>query len=246
MNVTVTAPEQIFVRGRGLDAELGGKVVLNGTLADLQPVGGFELRRGTFSLAGQTLNFSKGEVSFVGDGITDPSLDFVANATNGTVLATLEITGTAKAPKIILSSTPELPQDEVLAQLLFGKSASQLGPFELAQIAAALASLTGVAPGAADPLGGVRQALGLDRLSVGTDAAGNAALQAGRYVARGVYVGVQQGVSGSSQAQVQVDLLKGLKLKGTVGDGSVPSGSQTITPDNDPGSSVGLTYQFEY
>ncbi len=246
MDVTINAPEQIFVRGRGLDAELGGRVHLQGTLANLQPSGGFELRRGTFSLAGQTLNFSKGEVSFVGDGLTDPSLDFVANANNGTILATLEITGTAKAPKITLTSNPELPQDEVLAQLLFGKSASQLGPFELAQIAAALASLTGVAPGAADPLGGVRQALGLDRLSIGSTASGSPALQAGRYVSRRVYVGVQQGVSGGSQAQVQVDLLKGLKLQGTVGTGGQPTGSETITPENDPGSSVGLTYQFEY
>jgi translocation and assembly module TamB len=246
MNVTVNAPEQIFVRGRGLDAELGGQVHLQGTLANLQPSGGFHLRRGTFSLAGQTLTFSKGEVSFAGDGLTDPSLDFVANANNGTIVATLEISGTAKAPKITLSSSPELPQDEVLAQLLFGKSASSLGPFELAQIAAALASLTGVAPGAADPLGGVRQALGLDRLSIGSTASGSPALQAGRYISRRVYVGVQQGVSGGSQAQVQVDLLKGLKLQGTVGTGGTTSGSQTITPDNDPGSSVGLTYQFEY
>jgi translocation and assembly module TamB len=246
MNVTVNAPEQIFVRGRGLDAELGGQVHLQGTLADLQPSGGFQLRRGTFSLAGQTLTFSKGEVSFVGDGLTDPSLDFVANANNGTILATLEISGTAKAPKITLSSSPELPQDEVLAQLLFGKSASSLGPFELAQIAAALASLTGVAPGAADPLGSVRQALGLDRLSIGSTVSGSPALQAGRYVSRRVYVGVQQGVSGGSQAQVQVDLLKGLKLQGTVGTGGPTTGSETITPDNDPGSSVGLTYQFEY
>ncbi len=246
MNVTVNAPEQIFVRGRGLDAELGGRIHLLGTLANLQPSGGFELRRGTFSLAGQTLTFSKGEVSFVGNGLTDPSLDFVANANNGTIVATLEISGSADAPKITLSSSPELPQDEVLAQLLFGKSASSLGPFELAQIAAALASLTGVAPGAADPLGGVRQALGLDRLSIGSTASGSPALQAGRYISRRVYVGVQQGVSGGSQAQVQVDLLKGLKLQGTVGTGGTTTGSQTITPDNDPGSSVGLTYQFEY
>jgi translocation and assembly module TamB len=246
MNVTVSAPQQIFVRGRGLDAELGGKIHLGGTLADLHPSGGFGLRRGTFSLAGQTLTFTKGEVSFAGDGIADPSLDFIATAVSGSVLATLEITGTAKAPKIILSSSPDLPQDEILAQLLFGKSASSLGPFELAQIAAALASLTGVAPGATDPLGGVRQALGLDRLSIGSTASGSPALQAGRYVARGVYVGVQQGVSGGSQAQVQIDLLKGLKLQGTVGTGGATTGSQTIDPSNDPGSSVGLTYQFEY
>jgi translocation and assembly module TamB len=247
MDVTVDAPEQIFVRGRGLDSELGGRIHIQGTLADLQPSGGFQLRRGTFSLAGQTLDFSKGDVSFAGDGLTDPSLDFIANATNGSVTATLEISGTAKAPKITLSSSPELPQDEVLAQLLFQRSASTLSPFELAEVAAALASLTGVAPGAGDPLGSVRAALGLDRLSVGSGANGSPALEAGRYVARGVYVGVKQGISGDSQAQVQVDLTKGLKLQGTVGaGGGATTGAAGADPNNDPGSSVGLTYQFDY
>jgi translocation and assembly module TamB len=248
LDLTVDAPEQIFVRGRGLDAELGGKVHLAGSTTNLQPSGGFNLRRGTFSLAGQTLSFSKGEVGFAGAGLTDPSIDFVANSTNGSITATLEVAGTARAPKITLTSIPELPQDEVLAQLLFGRSASSLGPFELAQIAAALASLTGVAPGAGDPLGGVRQALGLDRLSVASGTKGGPALEAGRYVARNVYVGVRQGAAGGdSQAQVQVDLMKGLKLQGTVGTSSrTTTGSTTYDPTGDSGSSIGLTYQFEY
>jgi len=248
LDLTLDAPEEIFVRGRGLDAELGGRVHMGGTLADLRPSGGFEMRRGIFSLAGQTLTFTKGTVGFIGAGIADPAIDFVATASNGGILATLEVTGTASAPKIVLSSVPELPQDEVLAHLLFGRSASSLSPFELAQIAAALASLTGVAPGAADPLGGVRQALGLDRLSVGSGANGAPALEAGRYVARGVYVGVKQGVSGAdTQAQVQVDLTRGLKLQGTVGTGhGAAAGSTTVDPNSDSGSSLGLTYQFEY
>ena len=244
LNLTLRAPEQIFVRGRGLDAELGGTVHVGGTLAHPLPNGGFHLRRGTFSLAGTTLTFGQGEISFNGAGLTDPSLDLQATTSNATTTATLTVGGTARAPKITLSSVPELPQDEILAQLLFNRSANQLGPFQLAEIAAALASFSGVAPGAADPLAGVRGTLGLDRLSVGSDSNGNATVEAGRYVARNVYVGARQAASGTgSQAVVQVDIAKGLKLQGTVGNGT-SSATGSNTESN--ATSIGLQYQFEY
>jgi translocation and assembly module TamB len=241
--LTIEVPRQIFVRGRGLDAELGGRVRLAGTAANPKPLGSFELRRGQFSLAGQTLAFTKGRVSFNGGSLTNPSLDFTVSSTNGNITAELNIGGTVSNPKITLSSTPELPQDEVLAQLLFGRSASSLSPLEIAQIASALAELTGVTSGGINPLGKVRKALGLSQLSVGTGAAGKPTLEAGRYVAPNVYVGVEQGASaGSTRGKVQVDLTKRLKLEATVGTGS---GSATGAA-GEAASSVGITYQFEY
>ena len=109
----------------------------------------------------------------------------------------------------------------MLAQLLFKRSASSLSPFELASIAGALASLTGAGPDVGNPLESLRKDFGLDRLSVGSGAGGSASLQAGRYVAPGVFVGAKQGTSGAStQGLVQVDLYKGLKLQGTVGTGA--------------------------
>ncbi len=65
------------------------------------------------------------------------------------VTATVKITGLADAPKIELSSTPELPQDEILARLLFGEPASQLTALQVVQIGAALASLSGGGGGSA-------------------------------------------------------------------------------------------------
>ena len=73
-------------------------------------------------------------------------------------------------------------------------------------------------------------------------------MQAGRYIARGVYVGAQQSASGGgTQATIQVDIAKGLKLQGTAGTGS-PSATGTggVPGASSTGSSVGLTYQFEY
>ena len=246
LNVDIRAPQQVFVRGRGLDAELSGRLHVGGTAAAPRPEGGFAMRRGDISVAGQTLTFATGKVGFDGSGKIDPTLDFVANNTTAGVVATLAVTGYASDPKIVLSSVPQLPQDEVLSHLLFGQSAASLGPFQLASIAAALAQLTGVTGGGFDPLGAVRQGLGLDRLSVGGGSGGSgAAVQAGKYVARGVYVGAKQATSGGgTQATVQIDITKGLKLESSVGTGG--GSAQGSSADGSNGTNIGVTYQFEY
>ncbi|HEX4191621.1 MAG TPA: translocation/assembly module TamB domain-containing protein, partial [Stellaceae bacterium] len=250
IDLTIDAPEQVFVRGHGLDAEMGGQLHISGNSTALQIAGGFDLRHGDFTLAGQTLNFTTGRVAFDGYGLQsklDPTLDFVAQSTANGVTATLNITGYADQPKIRLSSSPDLPQDEILAQLLFGQSVKQLTPFQVVQIAQAVAAISGIGS-ASDPLAGVRKGLGLDRLSVGaaSGTSPGATVEAGKYVANGVYVGTKQGTSGGTQAQVQIDLTKHLKLETQLGTGGQPATGSAVTPDNDPGSSVGLTYQFEY
>jgi translocation and assembly module TamB len=249
LDIAVDAPSNIFVRGHGLDTELGGTLHIGGVATAPAIAGGFDMRRGDFSLAGTTLNFSKGSVGFNGTGVQhkiDPTLNFEADSYQGGITATLKITGYADAPKIALSSVPDLPQDEVLAHLLFGQSMKQLSAIQIAEIGAALAEISGVT-GGGNPLDSVRKGLGLDRLSVGggTNGAG-ASVEAGRYVAKGVYVGAKQATSGAggTQAEVQIDLTRHLKLQTTLGTGG--GSTQGATPENDPGSSLGLSYQFEY
>jgi translocation and assembly module TamB len=243
LNLTLDAPQQVFIRGRGLDAELGGTIHVHGTSAKPIPDGGLQLRRGTLSVIGTTLNFTEGTIDFNGAGIADPALHFVATSTTATIVATLTVSGSAKDPKITLSSVPELPQDEILAQLLFNTSTSKLSPLQLAQIAAALASLSGATSGG-DPLESLRNTFGLDRLSVGSNSTGSPTLEAGRYLARGVYVGAKQSSSGTgTQATVQVDIAKGLKLETTAGSGSTSATGSASSAD---AASVGLTYRFEY
>ncbi len=246
----VDAPSGIFVRGHGLDSELGGKLQVAGTTAAPQISGAFNLRRGDISVAGTTLTFSKGEVGFDGTSVTnkiDPTLNFVADSTSGGVTATLTVGGYADKPTIKLSSVPDLPQDEVLAHLLFGTSVKNLSAVQIAEIASALAELSGVTGGGSDPLGAVRKGLGLDRLSVGggSGSGSGATIEAGRYVARGVFIGAKQATSGGgTAAEVQIDITKRLKAKAQLatGGGTV----QGATPDNDPGSTIGLSYQFDY
>jgi len=247
LDLTVDAPRAVFVRGRGLEAEVGGELRVGGTTATPQISGGFDLRRGIFDLAGTSLTFTSGKVTFNGTGLRqkiDPMLAFEAESTSGGVTAKLNVTGYADAPKITLTSQPDLPQDEILARLLFGTSVKQLSALQIAQIGAALVSLTGVGGGGVNPLLEARKSLGLDRLAVGSTPTGGTNVEAGRYVSSRVYVGAKQSTSGSTQAKVEVDLTKRLKVQATVGTGGTTA--QGITPDNDPGSSIGLTYQFEY
>ncbi len=244
LDVTVDAPEQIFIRGRGLNAELGGRIHIGGTMTNPQPSGALNLRRGTLSIIGTTLNFTSGLIDFNGAGLANPALKFVAQSVNSTLVATMTVSGDVKHLKIDLSSVPDMPQDEILAQMLFNTDSSKLSPLQLAQIAAALAQLSGATSGIGDPLDKLRSSLGLDRLTVGSDSSGNPTLEAGRYISRRVYVGARQGTSGgSAQSTIQVDLTKGLKLEATAGSGQTTATGATSSSD---AASVGLRYQFEY
>ena len=106
LNLTINV-DQMLVAGHGLDAELAGAIQVHGTAANPQPSGGLKLQRGTFDAVGQSLRFSEGSVDFIGAGISDPALHFVANTTSNNIVATLTVGGTARHPKITLSSVPE-------------------------------------------------------------------------------------------------------------------------------------------
>jgi translocation and assembly module TamB len=255
LDLALHSPREILVQGRGLNAELGGDLHITGTTDNPLISGGFQLIRGTFALAGSNLNFTAGTVSFNGAGLKhkiDPTLDFTAQTIVVDATTTLHITGLSDAPQFELSSTPSLPQDEILARLLFGVSASQLTALQLAQIGVGLATLGGIGGGGPNPLARVQKALGLDRLSVGsastTGATGTqstgASLEAGRYISNRVFVGARQSTTGFSQAEVDVDLSQHLKLQTRLGNGTATT--QGTTPENDPGSSIGIKYQFEY
>lgn len=250
LDLTITSSGQIFVRGRGLEAEFEGDLKIGGRSSSPQVSGGLNMRRGTMTLGSATLTFQSGKISFNGQALRrrlDPSLDLVAQTEGNGITATLKITGTASRPKIELSSTPTLPQDEILAQLLFQKSVKSLSALELAGVAQAAATLSG--GGGFDPVGTVRQSLGLDRLAVGSDSnssgIGSTSVEAGKYVLRNVYVAAKQDMAGGTRAIVQVDIIRNLKAQAQMSTGP-RAASTASTPLHDNGDSIGLSYQFEY
>jgi translocation and assembly module TamB len=228
LDINLNAPNQIFIRGRGLDAEVGGSVRLTGPITDIQPVGGFSLNRGRLSILGQRITFQSGEVTLVGD--LDPFLNFVAETEGEGITVYVTVSGRASDIAVSFSSSPALPQDEVLSRLIFNRSMSELSPLQLAKLASAAASLVG--GGGNDLVDSLRGAAGLDDLDIVTDDSGNVAVQAGAYIQDNVYLGVQAGANGQNKVTINLDVTNDLKVTGAAGQ--------------DGNSSLGVFYEKDY
>jgi len=230
LDLTLDAPSRVFVRGRGLDAEFGGSVTLTGPVSAIRPVGAFSLIRGRLDVLGRRITFDRGDVTLQGD--LDPYLDFLATASAGDITVFIEVTGFASDPTVSFTSQPELPQDEVLAQLLFGRGLDNLSPLQLLQLASAASELAGGASGGG-VLGRLRETIGVDDIDIVTDEGGNVALQVGRYVSENVYIGVRGGAGAeSTRITIDLDLTENVKARGELGA--------------DGRSSLGVYYEKEY
>lgn len=220
LDVNVQAPNQIFVRGRGLDAEVGGAVRLTGSLSDIQPVGGFSLSRGRLAILGQRVTFEEGSVTLVGD--LDPYLDFTARTEGDGITVFVNVNGRVSDLAIGFSSNPPLPQDEVLSRLLFKRAMGELTPLQLAKLAGAAAELAGGSNSSL--VDSLRARAGLADLDLVTGEDGSLAVQAGTYLQDNIYLGVQAGADGQSRVTINLDLTDDIRAKastGTNGDTSL-------------------------
>ncbi|MGO7907263.1 translocation/assembly module TamB domain-containing protein [Rhizobium leguminosarum] len=214
LDLEIDAPSHIFVRGRGIDAELGGLVTIRGTAAAPIVTGGFTMRRGRMTILNRRLDFSdKSRITFAGD--MTPALDMEATSASGSTTLTVDVAGLATDPAITFSSSPELPQDEVLAQLIFGQSMSKLSPVQIAQLADAVSQLAGNR--STSLFEGLRNQLGVDDFDVSTDSKGQTSVSVGRYLNDRTYFELQQGGSAGAKAVINLDVGRGVKLRGGAG-----------------------------
>jgi translocation and assembly module TamB len=137
----------------------------------------------------------------------------------------VQITGTARSPRVRLFSDPVLSEAETLSWLLLGRSGANGGAEAAMLQRAALALLGGSSNGLS---GQLTQALGLDELSVrsqGDSADGNATgatIMVGKRLARNFYVAYEQALSGAMGSfQIFYDLTSRLTLRAQIGQQSV-------------------------
>lgn len=217
LDLSVTSPARLFVRGRGLDAELSGTVHLRGTSTDVQPSGQFELKRGRFNLLGKRFVLDQGLVELLGSFV--PYINFSASSDSFGVTSTITVSGAATAPKLHFTSSSGVPEEEVISQLLFGTGLDKISAFQLAQLANAVATLSG--RGGEGLVVRLRKSFKLDDLDITADDAGTAGIKAGKYVTDKAYSEASVASDGKTQVQLDLDVNSNLTLRGTVGtDGS--------------------------
>lgn len=215
LELTIAAGQQAYLRGRGLDTELAGKVTITGTAENPQFVGRFRTVRGRLDIFGKRFVLEDGEVLFSNDTV---SLRIPAVYKTQEIEIRALISGTADKPELTLSSVPELPQDELMARLIFGKSVQEMTPFQAYQLASAINTLR--SGGGFDPIDSARQILGVDSLTLGSEEVGERDESAltvgvGKYVNEKVYVELKSSQNPSQpwQGNVQVELNSNLTLE---------------------------------
>ncbi|NRA99941.1 MAG: translocation/assembly module TamB domain-containing protein, partial [Rhodobacteraceae bacterium] len=207
LDVSVQAP-LVEVRGLGVNANFSGGIEVGGTTANVVPVGEIGLSRGTLDLFGRRLILTDADITLAGS--LEPFVNIVATndrRSSSDAEAFAIISGPISDPEITFESNPQLPEDEILAQLLFGTSLDNISPLQAAQIASTVS-------GGGNLLGGVQSGLGLDDLSVSTDDRGETALTAGTYLTDTIYADVTSRSDGETEFRLNLDLTDSITLTG--------------------------------
>ncbi|WP_233493519.1 translocation/assembly module TamB domain-containing protein [Ruegeria atlantica] len=211
LDVSLLAPKAVFVRGRGVNAELGGRINIGGTTSSVIPSGQIELIRGNFDILGRRLALTKGIVTLQGD--LTPYIEFESSTSTSDGTATIEIAGPLDSPEVNVFSDPERPAEEALAMLLFGNRFSELSPFVIAQMAASLAQLSGAG---GDATKGLRESTGVDTVDIGVSEGGAGRLGAGAYLSDNLYTDFTVNTEGDTEVNLNLDVTDSFTVKGTV------------------------------
>jgi translocation and assembly module TamB len=244
MDIAVKIPARFFVRGRGLDAEFNGDLTVKGPAGNPVIQGTLNVVRGTFQFLDRTFHITNGQVAFDGATPPVPFLNITTQVKAGGINARVRVTGPANAFKLTLTSEPPLPQDEIMSNILFGRSVAKLNAFQAYQIAASVSQLTG--GDMPDIIGKTRKILHVDRLrfSAGDDNDGTntktngengdgPSVEVGKYVTQRVYVGVEQDLADAKQdVVVEADITPNFSVEGKAGTKS--------------GAGIGFNWKYDY
>jgi translocation and assembly module TamB len=236
MNITVGG--DVHVR-----KDPGGKIALVGTVNTV---------RGTYEFQGRRFNLERdGTLRFVGSSQINPLLNITATREipNTGVIATIHITGTTTAPQLALSSTPPLPESDVLALIVFNRPVNELGSGERSSLAA---TAGGIATGfIAAPLGdSIGRALDLDlfEITTTTEAGGlGAGVTLGQQVGDRAFLKLRQqfGERNTSEFMIEYQLASFLRLQATAAPETTGSANRVNQRRVERGG-IDLIFFFSY
>ena len=213
LKIDIDIPNRTYVRGRGLDSQWAGALKVRGTLSKPEISGDLNTLRGTMALVGETFDITKGNIEFLGGSTINPQMDIVAAHERNNITTKVSLSGRARDPKVALSSVPPLPDNEILSQLLYGRSSASLSAVEALQLANSVRTLTG--GGGGGLLGKARSGLGLDVLTVeGGEGGTGPTVSGGKHLSDRVYVEVGKGAtSAGDSVGVQIEITDQISLE---------------------------------
>ncbi len=219
--VMVDVPKNVWVQGSGTAVELQGKLLVHKPLQKGFIVGGdIDTVRGFVSFFGKKFDLQRGKVTFTGTETLDPFLDITATHKVTDYLVTIQVEGKSSQPQLMLSSTPGLTEQDILAVLAFGKTTDRLTNSEQTSLSSRAEKVAGdVAAGLLEQ--SIGQALGFDSIEIDTgEESGAGRVSVGRYITQDIYLSYDRhlGDEGGNTIGLELSLNRHLKLKGSGSD----------------------------
>ena len=214
LDIKLVANDELYVSGMGLESEWSANLRVTGTSDTPTIAGDMQLIRGTLGFAGRSFELESGRLTFPGGAFTNATVRVAAASEVDGTTVRVNIRGTGNNPEISFSSTPALPQDEIMARILFGSSIGELSAIQAVQLAGSLNALRG-GSGGLNPLGVLQSATGLDRLRIlgaDEDTGRGTAVAFGQYITNDVYVEIVTDARGYTASQIEISLTPALSV----------------------------------
>jgi autotransporter translocation and assembly factor TamB len=242
LDLQILIPRNVRITGYGMDLEIEGDIkVARGFDEDGRPgpalTGFVRIRQGTLQFMNRVFKPERGQVDFTGTVPPDPRLDLMLEANVSGTIVRILVSGSASDPVIDLTSEPEMPQEDVVSVLLFGRPLNDLDTDqrnnmddggdpakELRENLAGLAMVFGTA-GLQNQMSNT---LGVDMVQLGSDSSGGSTLMVGKFISPNLMVKYHASLekSGTYFMTLEYTLSRFFKLVTTYGQGDEASGAE--------------------
>jgi autotransporter translocation and assembly factor TamB len=211
-------PRNVWVRSPGTAIELSGALTITKELGEPFVLGGtVETVRGFASFYSGKFSVDQGRVTFTGTPEINPVLDVTVTRAVSGYTVSIHVSGRAKSPQLHLSSTPDLPQADIVTLLVVGKTTDRLTASERSGLSSHAQQIVGnVAAGELEQL--LAKPLGFDTLDVQTgDKLGSSKVSVGRYITQDIFLSYEQplGDEKGNKVGVEYSINRYLKVKGS-------------------------------
>jgi translocation and assembly module TamB len=201
INLGLGLGEKLLIRGRGINARLGGALTIKSKPGEaISAYGLMQLTRGSYTAYGRELAIERGTLRFDGPP-GNPALDIRAMRRGSQVESGVMITGTMLAPRLRLISEPQVPDAEKISWLVLGQGLSGTTDQQAGVLQDAAASLL-TQSAAARVQSQIAGSLGLDRLTLSRrpDNVQQRIITLGKRISSRLYVSYQQGLQAAGAA----------------------------------------------
>jgi translocation and assembly module TamB len=214
LDIHCAMPGQIYVRMPVLDSEWQGDIFIKGNLNKPEVSGYIKAISGQLDFLGKRFMLRESIINMNSEDISAPYLNVTAMTETNDVEAGVKVQGLANSFDLTFVSVPPLPEDEVLAYILFGRSAQEMNPVQAIELARYAALLGGEYSGMGI-FGRASTLPGLDALTIRTgEELQDTQIGFGTYITDKLYVELLQG-SVDTNASVEYRITPRIKFKGS-------------------------------